>query len=57
MPAAPSADTVVEVNRLRQLGTRVKRWTAALDTATAVVLALSIVIESALVGTGGDSGP
>ena len=44
------------MNRLRQLRTRVNEMDPLrVDTATAVVLALSIVIESALVGTGGDS--
>jgi signal transduction histidine kinase len=56
MPPACRRDTVVSVNRLRQLRTRVNEMDPLrVDTATAALLAVAIVVESALVDTGDES--
>jgi signal transduction histidine kinase len=56
MTPARGAVTVVSVNRLRQLRTRVNEMDPLrVDTAIATLLAVSIVIESAVVSAGGES--
>jgi signal transduction histidine kinase len=56
MPPARGRVTVVSVNRLRQLRTRVNEMDPLrVDTAIASLLAVSIVVEAALVGTGDES--
>jgi signal transduction histidine kinase len=58
MPPARGGVTVVSVNRLRQLRTRVNEMDPLyVDTATAVVFAVAIVLEAGLVQTGGESRP
>jgi signal transduction histidine kinase len=55
-PPACGRDTVVSVNRLRQLRARVNAMDPLrVDTATAALLAVAIVLESALADTGGES--
>jgi signal transduction histidine kinase len=56
MPYTRDADTLVYVNRLRQLRTRVNEMDPLrVDTATAVLFAVAIVIEVALVNSDGES--
>jgi signal transduction histidine kinase len=55
-PPACGRDTVGQVSRLRQLRARVNAMDPLqVDTATATLLAVAIVLESALVDTGGES--
>jgi signal transduction histidine kinase len=58
MPPARGADTVVQVNLLRQLRARVNAMDPLrVDTATAALFAVAIVTETALASNGGDSRP